>query len=341
MDEIKSLVAILRMSGFLFLRNARATAALPWKPCRLFVKRCPMHILPEAGKVFAALLVFTTTSLAADPADENALQSLVQAEKNFAQMAMEKGIRDSFLANLADDGVVFDPGPVNGKEVYLKRPISDARLTWEPIFADVARAGDLGYTTGPWEYKSSSSDEKPSAYGQFLSVWKKQADGNWKVVLDGAIDNPAPINKQPPAKILPNESANSPAIDLKTARRALAAAEKELDAASARDAGAALLDVAAENIRVFRNGRFPAIGRDAARLMIGYDHGKMTAKRGGGGFSRSGDLAYSYGEYTNERLDGVEHGFFVTIWRMSMGGDWKIAADVRKAQPAEQKKPNE
>jgi ketosteroid isomerase-like protein len=299
-----------------------------------------MQILSKLPKLFSVLLAGSTT-LGLESSVDNALQSLVQAEKNFAQMAMEKGIRDSFLANLADNAVVFDPGPANGKEVYLKRPVSDARLTWEPIFADIAHAGDLGYTTGPWEYKSSSSDEKPSAYGQFLSIWKKQADGNWKVVLDGEIDNPAPINKQPPAEILPNESATSSAIDPKTARRALAAAEKKFDAASARDAGAALLDVAAENIRVFRNGRFPAVGRDAARLMISYDHGKMTAKRGGGGLSRSGDLAYSYGEYTNERLDGVEHGFFVTIWRMSMGGDWKIAADVRKAHPAEEKKPNE
>jgi hypothetical protein len=75
--------------------------------------------------------------------------------------------------------------------------------------------------------------------------------------------------------------------------------------------------------------------------MIGYDHGKMTPKRAGGGISRSGDLAYSYGEYANERLDGTERGFFVSIWKMSMGGDWKLAADVRKVQPPEEKKAND
>ena len=237
-----------------------------------------MQILSKARKVFVICLALAAAR-GADTSGEHALQALVQAEKNFAQMSVEKNIRDAFLANLADDGIVFDPGPVNGKQLYQKRPVSDAQLNWQPIFADVARAGDLGYTTGPWEYKKNKDDAKPSAYGQFLSVWKKQTDGKWKVVLDGGIDNPAPVNKQPPVEIVPNELASKDEIDLKTARRALAAAEKEFDAASAKDAGAALIDAAAPNIRVFRNGRFPAVGRDAAQLMIGYDHGKLKAKR--------------------------------------------------------------
>ena len=111
-------------------------------------------------------------------------------------MSVEKGIRDSFLANLADDAIVFDPGPVNGKELYTKRSPSEAQLIWEPIFADVSNAGDMGYTTGPWEYKKTKSDAIPVAYGQFLSVWKRQSDGPWKVVLDGGVDNPAPIRRR-------------------------------------------------------------------------------------------------------------------------------------------------
>ena len=293
-----------------------------------------MRISPYVSTLLAISSVFAVAARGAETSGDDALQSLVQAEKNFAQMAVEKNIRDAFLANLADNAIVFDPGPVSGPKLYQKSSPSDAQLTWYPIFADVSRAGDMGYTTGPWEFKKNKGDEKPSAYGQFLSVWKKQPDGKWQVVLDGGVDNPAPINRHPPVEIAPNEFASRDEVNLKTARRALAAAEKEFDAASEKDAGAALIDASAPNIRVFRNGRFPASGRDAAQLMIGYDHGKLKAKAAGGGISRSGDLAYSYGEYTNERLDGVEHGYYVTIWRLSVGGDWKLAVDVRKRQPA-------
>jgi ketosteroid isomerase-like protein len=280
----------------------------------------------------------TVTAVRAADAPSDALQSLVQAEKNFSRMSAKQGTRDSFLANLADDGIVFDPGPVNGKELYTKRAPSDARMTWDPIFADISLAGDMGYTTGPWEYRKKKSSERPSAYGQFFSVWMKQTDGNWKVVLDGGVDNPAPINKEEPEPILPNEFASKVQVDLKTARKSLADAEKEFDNASAKNAGAALIAAAAENIRVFRNGRFPAVGRDAAQLMLGYDHGKLTSKRLGGVVSHSGDLAYSYGEYSNERQDGTERGYYVTVWRMSLGGDWQLAVDVRKKGPPPEKK---
>jgi ketosteroid isomerase-like protein len=289
-------------------------------------------------KLFFLPFAFGSAVLSAEQTTD-ALSSLVQAEKDFARMSSKQGIRDSFLANLADDGVVFDPGPVNGKKLYTKRQPSEARLTWDPIFADVSLAGDMGYTTGPWEYRKKKTSDKPSAYGQFFSIWMKQAEGAWKVVLDGGIDNPAPITRQEPSPIVPNEFASKTPVDLKTARKCLAKAEKEFDDAAAKNAGAALIAASAENIRVFRNGRFPAAGRDAAQLMIGYDHGKLTSKRLGGAMSRSGDLAYSYGEYSNERQDGTERGYYVTVWRMSIGGDWQVAVDVRKREsPVEEKK---
>ena len=102
-------------------------------------------------------------------------------------MSVEKNIRDAFLANLADDAIVFDPGPVNGKQLYLKRPVSDAQLNWQPIFADVARAGDLGYTTGPWEYKKNKGDAKPSAYGQFFPFGKNRRTANGKSFSTAAL----------------------------------------------------------------------------------------------------------------------------------------------------------
>jgi ketosteroid isomerase-like protein len=297
-----------------------------------------MQILSKSPAIFLLLLTISPGAFGEESPDASALQSLVQAEKNFAQMSVEKGTREAFLANLADDGIVFDPGPVNGKKLYEKRPASDAQLGWQPIFADISRASDMGYTTGPWEFKKNKNDDKPVGHGQFFSVWKKEPDGPWKVALDGGIDNPAPVNKQAPVEILPNELSSATDVDVKAVRKALAAAEKEFDQAAAKDAGTALIDSAATNIRVFRNGRFPAVGRDAAKLMIGYDHGKLKTKRTGGAISRSGDLAYSYGEYSNERLDGTERGYFVTVWKMSMGGDWKIAVDVRKHEPPTEKK---
>jgi ketosteroid isomerase-like protein len=66
---------------------------------------------------------------------------------------------------------------------FLDKP--DNRLTWEPAGGDVAASGDLGYTYGTFEFRSKDKDGKPVVdHGKYTSIWKKQKDGSWKVVLD-------------------------------------------------------------------------------------------------------------------------------------------------------------
>jgi len=61
----------------------------------------------------------------------------------------------------------------------------DYKITWRPNKADVARSGELGYTSGT--YKLNFRDSSGNAIadkGKYLMVWKKQANGTWKVLFD-------------------------------------------------------------------------------------------------------------------------------------------------------------
>jgi ketosteroid isomerase-like protein len=119
---------------------------------------------------------------------------MVNTEQSFSKMAEEQNARDAFLAFIADDGLLFRPGAVNGKKWMQEHPVppSDKNplLAWQPAFAGMSASGDMGFTTGPWEFKADRSDEKPSGYGHFVTVWKKQADGTWKFVVDLGISHP-------------------------------------------------------------------------------------------------------------------------------------------------------
>src|SRR5262245_6609682 len=111
-------------------------------------------------------------------AASNPAQVVVDSERAFSRLAGEKGIRTAFLTFLAEDSIVFQDKPMPGREVYEKRPEGQGVLFWLPVVADISAAGDLGYSTGPWEY-SPKPGEKPVAFGEFSSIWKKQADGTW------------------------------------------------------------------------------------------------------------------------------------------------------------------
>ena len=126
------------------------------------------------------------------PQDRPEMRSLVEAERAFAAASVEKGAREAFTANFADDGIAFQPHPVVYKEAMKNRPLpanpKAFTLDWKPVFGDVSESGDLGYTTGPYSLVDNSG-KQPTRYGFYFSVWKK-VSGQWQVAVDIGIRTP-------------------------------------------------------------------------------------------------------------------------------------------------------
>lgn len=58
-------------------------------------------------------------------------------------------------------------------------------IHWEPTVVQAARSGELGYSLGTYALSFNDAKGKPvSDTGKYLTVWRKQADGTWKVVVD-------------------------------------------------------------------------------------------------------------------------------------------------------------
>jgi ketosteroid isomerase-like protein len=54
---------------------------------------------------------------------------------------------------------------------------------WEPTASGLAPAGDLGWTVGEWTW-SANDPGGGEARGSYVTVWRRQADGSWKVLFD-------------------------------------------------------------------------------------------------------------------------------------------------------------
>jgi ketosteroid isomerase-like protein len=71
-------------------------------------------------------------------------------------------------------------------------------MRWQPISAEISKSGDLGYTVG--SYTITRTDEKGDLVvgtGKYLTVWRLQKDGSWKVEFDtGVPDTPPASPKQ-------------------------------------------------------------------------------------------------------------------------------------------------
>jgi ketosteroid isomerase-like protein len=121
---------------------------------------------------------------------------LFDLEARFAKDVAEHG-GAAFAEWFADDGVVLGNGatPVVGKVAIAKSAAwspKDYQLTWTPTDAAMGPSGDMGYTWGHFEGHSKDANGNPvSTSGRYMTIWRKQPDGNWKVILDaGANDAP-------------------------------------------------------------------------------------------------------------------------------------------------------
>jgi len=278
------------------------------------------------------------TTAPASPGSTEGPQTLVELEKKFYETGQEEGTRAAFLTFLAEDAIGFEPAPQSARNVWEARAEGGISLKWRPVFAAISRSGDLGYTTGPSEWRRNKTDEKPFGHGQYVSIWKKQKDGTWKVALDVGSEVPgAPRIEEPLVLSLP---VDPPAEQLKgvALTRGLRNAEGQFMLAAKKDSTEALTDAAMENVRVIREGVHPAVGAPAAGLMLSVRRGNLTLQRMGGEMSEAGDLAYSYGRYTLTRGGNEERGSYLQIWRTNKAHEWKLELDYQTPVPTEPKK---
>ena len=262
-------------------------------------------------------------------------RALVEMEHAFAKAAATKGTRDAFLEFLADDGVIFQPGPVNGKKFWGERAPRKGLLSWEPIFADVSRVDDLGYTTGAWEFRPNGPDDQPVAFGQYFTIWKRQRDGSWKAVLDRGVTSQKSFATKLLQFPLQDESSISDAkFDISRGRESLLKLEHDLSSLSARKGATAAFDsYLAPDVRMLRQDVAPAVGKENALVFVSAIAGTLTWKPTMADVSASGDLGYTYGAFDLKRGDAlIEHGSYVRVWKKE-GGKWRIVVDVMSPNP--------
>lgn len=256
------------------------------------------------------------------------LKPLIEADRAFATMCETDGSFSAFMTFLADDAVVFRPQATNGKLWYYERGQATSRLSWWPSFADISAAGDLGFTTGLWEYRQHPTDNE-TFYGQYITVWRKQPDGQLRVILDIGISHEEPEDKE---VVLTWVSEGQKRFPREESWNLLAATEQQLSHGAVSD----ILQHYEQKItplsRFYREGSFPGIGRDGLQLVGGVPQNAVQGTPAEIGVAVSGDLGYAYGkrELRISETSGkiIEQSGYLRIWRRGADGMWRLLVDV-------------
>ena len=164
----------------------------------------------------------TTTMRAPLPEDHSAqaVQEILAADRAFNDEAKAKGTGPAF-ADFMDSkqGMLIQPNsePIKGRDAIYNANydgIVPAPLTWAPDAAFASKSGDFGASWGHWTYDGKKPDGAPThATGKYVTVWRKDANGVWKGLMDtGVTDKPEPAAAPPaaPASQTPAPSAAMP-----------------------------------------------------------------------------------------------------------------------------------
>jgi len=121
---------------------------------------------------------------------------LYDLEARFAKDVLKRG-GAAFADWFAEDGVALGNGqPAKVGRVAIAKSAAWSpkayQLIWTPTDALMGPSGDMGYTWGHFEGHSKDANGNPVVTsGRYMTIWRKQPNGQWKVILDAGANEPA------------------------------------------------------------------------------------------------------------------------------------------------------
>ena len=115
-------------------------------------------------------------------------QNVINTDIEFSNFSEKEGMKKSFLKFADEKAVILKNHsmPIVGKKnigkSYTGLVDTVFTLTWKPLYGYSSKSADLAYTYGT--YTLSNKNDTSLTKGTYVSIWKKQADGTWKWVLD-------------------------------------------------------------------------------------------------------------------------------------------------------------
>ena len=278
--------------------------------------------------VLSLLILISLNSIGQE--SNGRVNSLVAAESYFSALAKKNGSKEAFLKVSDDESLIFRPDPVKVKDFYGKGTVDGpGQLSWIPVYAKISQSGDWGFTTGPYTFLNSP-DAEPS-YGQYLSVWKADFKGVWKLALDLGISHQKPL-KEPELNFTEPKDIKfykqiSPAR-LKQRQEIITTTDRLFSNTLMKDQSLAHDVFMAENARLLFPGEEPIIGKARINNFVGKNQMSIESEPLRADRALGSDLAYSYGIAYVTRNKVITKYHYVRIWESQEEHKWNVILEI-------------
>lgn len=276
----------------------------------------------KSGSILLSVLAGITLSacrLGSRPSSHD----LIDAENGFAELSKETNTRQAFLTYLTDSTVLFHAGAITmGGGTWQTRPADSALLFWWPTFVSISHAGDLGFTSGPWEWSPNRHSPNPASSGYYASVWQYRSDTRWKLAVDIGTSLQSPEAQPASLQIIAPASDGS----MVTSGADFLAIDTAYIFQLNKDSVSFERSVLSDKARLLRPDR-PPFDMPTIPSETGY---RYHFEQKGGRLASSDDLGYVYGTVAiaqSAQAVSAHEGNYLRVWRREQEG-WRVILDV-------------
>ena len=274
--------------------------------------------------------LFSSLAFAQKPA-LGVVDKVIKAEDNFDKLVARKGIKSAFLEVADPEGIVFKPQAVLIVDFYNNIDKQPGSLTWKPNFARISANGDLAFSAGPYVYQNGKNDTD-KVYGDYVSIWRADADNKLKLLMDLGIQHPEPEQDAVTDFTEPDSSKLiAPSKDPFNGKNIILATDKLFNHSLSISSLASYKEFLCPEGRYYFPGFDAIVGQDKIMKFIGNEGISISAETVNAGRSTSNDLAYSYGTARIKKGDIVSNYNYVRVWEIDKDHKWDILLEVFSA----------
>lgn len=254
---------------------------------------------------------------------------LISADRSAAAISQSNNSPHAGLSSIVDkESQFFVPSPVNAVNYLKNRPNLPDLLTWQPNFALVSRSLDWGVTSGPMQFQKVGAIKR---YGQYLTVWRRDKKGNWRVHIRAEVENygkgsPLPLEYFEPDNR--NYLKHRSHVRLGQREEVVKQTDNLFATVLKADTRKGYEEFMAEDARFYFPWQGEIVGRKNIVDLLKKEGIEIETEGNDVGRAYSGEFAYTAGTATVGFKDKVVKFNYVRIWQLTNDYEWKVILEM-------------
>lgn len=285
-----------------------------------------MRKISNIYSVVVCLLGFTSFTAQAQLPDR--IGGIVSADRSAANISKTASPHEALLSIVDKQSTLYVPSPVNALNYLNNRPNIPDVMNWEPNFALVSRSLDWGVTSGRMDFQKVGAVKRN---GQYLTVWRRDKKGNWKIHLRAEVEN---YGKGPKSDFIYHEPDDSwylkhrSNVRLQQREEIVMQSDELFSTVLKANNEEGFKEFLADDVRYYYPWEEEMEGKKDVLAFLKKKRIEITTEPTGVGRAYSGEYAYTSGTATVHSKDKAVKFNYIRIWQLKDDFQWRVILEM-------------